>query len=167
MSSFSPPYLPANILTAAPHDPTSRWSTASGHHEYITLKLARPAILDSISFGKLDRVHPCNLSHFVVFVGMRPEKVFMKEVLRNRLQNDTTTERFELDCRVDLNHASRAASALPSQYVRIEVLDAQSPNFNISLWSVAASFVLPSVAHDFVGTSRSKVRRRRKHRIHS
>lgn len=58
----------------------------------------------------------------------------MKEILRNRLQNDTKTERFELNPHVNVNHASREPTKLPMQYVRIEVLDAQSPNFNISLW---------------------------------
>lgn len=43
--------------------------------QYLTLKLERPAIVQSITFGKYEKTHVCNLKKFKVFGGMSEENM--------------------------------------------------------------------------------------------
>ncbi|XP_044534950.1 muskelin [Gracilinanus agilis] len=75
-SSFSSTYLPENILVDKPNDQSSRWSSESNYPpQYLILKLERPAIVQSITFGKYEKTHVCNLKKFKVFGGMNEENM--------------------------------------------------------------------------------------------
>ena len=43
--------------------------------QYLILKLERPAIVQSITFGKYEKTHVCNLKKFKVFGGMSEENM--------------------------------------------------------------------------------------------
>lgn len=43
--------------------------------QYLILKLERPAIVQSITFGKYEKTHVCNLKKFKVFGGMNEENM--------------------------------------------------------------------------------------------
>ena len=60
-----------NILEDKPNDQSSRWSSdTSTPPQYLILKIEpRPAIVTSISFGKYEKAHVCNLKRFKVFGG--------------------------------------------------------------------------------------------------
>ncbi len=53
-----------------PTDPNSRWSSANNNHpQFFTLRLDRPAVVTSITFGKFEKSHVCNLKRFKVLGG--------------------------------------------------------------------------------------------------
>uniref|UniRef100_A0A3B5BEF2 Muskelin N-terminal domain-containing protein n=1 Tax=Stegastes partitus TaxID=144197 RepID=A0A3B5BEF2_9TELE len=82
-SSYSSTYLPENILVDKPNDQSSRWSSESNYPpQFLILKLERPAIVQSITFGKYEKTHVCNLKKFKVFGGMSEEN--MTELLSRR-----------------------------------------------------------------------------------
>ena len=60
-----------NILEDKPNDQSSRWSSdTSTPPQFLILKLEpRPAIVTSITFGKYEKAHVCNLKRFKVFGG--------------------------------------------------------------------------------------------------
>lgn len=43
--------------------------------QYLMLKMERPAIVQSITFGKYEKTHVCNLKKFKVFGGMSEENM--------------------------------------------------------------------------------------------
>lgn len=43
--------------------------------QFLILKLERPAIVQSITFGKYEKTHVCNLKKFKVFGGMSEENM--------------------------------------------------------------------------------------------
>uniref|UniRef100_A0A8C6SC68 Muskelin 1, intracellular mediator containing kelch motifs n=1 Tax=Neogobius melanostomus TaxID=47308 RepID=A0A8C6SC68_9GOBI len=99
-SSFSSTYLPENILTDKPNDQSSRWSSESNYPpQFLILKLERPAIVQSITFGKYEKTHVCNLKKFKVFGGMSEEN--MTELLSSGLKNDYNKETFTLKHKID------------------------------------------------------------------
>ena len=60
-SSFSASYQLDNILD----DQSSRWSS-DNQPQYITLQLDAPTIITSVTFGKYEKTHVCNLKRFQV-----------------------------------------------------------------------------------------------------
>lgn len=55
-----------------PTDQSSRWSTNTNTPpQFLTIKLDRPAIVKTISFGKYNKSHVCNLKKFTVVGGMQ------------------------------------------------------------------------------------------------
>lgn len=54
----------------------------------------------------------------------------MTQVLRAQLKNDVEPETFKINFELD-------GYERPVKYIRIEVLDAHSPNFNISIWHIS------------------------------
>ena len=92
-SGHSSSYLPSHIRVEAPLDQASRWSSPlNDQHQFLLLKLERPALVRSISFGKFCKSHVCNLKEFRVLAGSGPAQMF--EVLHSGLRNDTETETF-------------------------------------------------------------------------
>lgn len=43
--------------------------------QFLVLKLERPAVVQSITFGKYEKTHVCNLKKFKVFGGMSEENM--------------------------------------------------------------------------------------------
>lgn len=59
-----------------PSDQSSRWSSDSNNPpQFLTLKLERPAIVKTITFGKYEKTHVCNLKKFKVFGGLNDENM--------------------------------------------------------------------------------------------
>ena len=45
--------------------------------QYITVELARPAVVFSVSFGKFEKSHACNLRKFSVYGGMECDRMHL------------------------------------------------------------------------------------------
>jgi len=130
-SSYSNSYIPGNILEDKPGEQSSRWSSDTNNpHQFITLKLERPAIVTGISFGKFQKTHVCNLKKFKVFGGL--DDVTFVEVLESGLRNDNTPESFNVKHKLKNHH-------FPSSYIKIQPLQSWGPSFNFSVWYVELS----------------------------
>uniref|UniRef100_A0A670YWJ5 Muskelin 1 n=1 Tax=Pseudonaja textilis TaxID=8673 RepID=A0A670YWJ5_PSETE len=89
-----------NILVDKPNDQSSRWSSESNYPpQYLILKLERPSVVQSITFGKYEKTHVCNLKKFKVFGGMNEEN--MTDLLSSGLKNDYNKETFTLKHKID------------------------------------------------------------------
>uniref|UniRef100_A0A8C7HPE6 Muskelin 1, intracellular mediator containing kelch motifs n=1 Tax=Oncorhynchus kisutch TaxID=8019 RepID=A0A8C7HPE6_ONCKI len=118
-SSYSSTYLPENILVDKPNDQSSRWSSESNYPpQYLMLKLERPSIVQSITFGKYEKTHVCNLKKFKVFGGMSEEN--MTELLSSGLKNDYNKETFTLKHKID-------EQMFPCRFVKIVPLMSWGP----------------------------------------
>jgi len=127
-SSYSHNYLPENIYHNKPNEQLSRWSSDSNNPpQYLLLKLERPAIVESILFGKYEKIHVCNLRKFKVFGGLSEDH--MVELLDGGLKNDHIAETFVLRHELDGN-------PFPCHYIKIVPLQAWGPSFNFSIWYV-------------------------------
>lgn len=129
-SSYSASYHPENIIVSAPHDQSSRWSCPrdSGTEHFLLLKLAEPAIIQRIVFGKFHKVHVCNLKDLKVYIGWNPEN--MTQVLRVGLKNDSSAEAF-----IPRYWGRRFNCPIPARYVRVVPLSTWgNGNFNFSIW---------------------------------
>uniref|UniRef100_A0A667Z6M9 Muskelin 1, intracellular mediator containing kelch motifs n=1 Tax=Myripristis murdjan TaxID=586833 RepID=A0A667Z6M9_9TELE len=129
--NYLPVCLPSgcrNILVDKPNDQSSRWSSESNYPpQYLILKLERPAIVQSITFGKYEKTHVCNLKKFKVFGGMSEEN--MTELLSSGLKNDYNKETFTLKHKID-------EQMFPCRFVKIVPLMSWGPSFNFSIWYI-------------------------------
>ncbi|KAG9345727.1 hypothetical protein JZ751_008871 [Albula glossodonta] len=118
----------SNILVDKPNDQSSRWSSESNYPpQYLILKMERPAIVQSITFGKYEKTHVCNLKKFKVFGGMSEEN--MTELLSSGLKNDYNKETFTLKHKID-------EQMFPCRFVKIVPLMSWGPSFNFSIWYI-------------------------------
>ncbi|XP_043287689.1 muskelin isoform X2 [Venturia canescens] len=129
-SSYSSTYVPENILTDKPLDQTSRWSSDNDKQpQFLVLKLQSPAIVKTITFGKFEKTHVCNIKKFRVYGGMKPEN--MMTLLESGLKNDSVPETF------DMKHViGRDGNYFPVRYISILPLQSWGPSFNFSIWHV-------------------------------
>jgi len=118
-SSYSSSYVPDNILVDRPSDQSSRWSSGSTDTpQYLTLKLERLAIAHTITFGKFEKSHVCNLKKFKVYGGVDEDNLI--ELLEGGLRNDNEYETFMLKHKIEGNfslqvHKNRAFDATWSE----------------------------------------------------
>ncbi|CAB1345889.1 unnamed protein product, partial [Coregonus sp. 'balchen'] len=89
--------------------------------------MERPAIVQSITFGKYEKTHVCNLKKFKVFGGMSEEN--MTELLSSGLKNDYNKETFTLKHKID-------EQMFPCRFVKIVPLMSWGPSFNFSIWYI-------------------------------
>nr|XP_019955452.1 PREDICTED: muskelin isoform X2 [Paralichthys olivaceus] len=123
-----PQLTPWNILVDKPNDQSSRWSSESNYPpQFLILKMERPAIAQSITFGKYEKTHVCNLKKFKVFGGMSEEN--MTELLSSGLKNDYNKETFTLKYKID-------EQMFPCRFVKIVPLMSWGPSFNFSIWYI-------------------------------
>ncbi|XP_012278648.1 muskelin isoform X2 [Orussus abietinus] len=129
-SSFSSTYVPENILVDKPSDQASRWSSDNDNHpQFLILKLQSPSIVKTITFGKYERTHVCNIKKFKVYGGLEPEN--MMELLESGLKNDSVPETF------DLKHVKGSEGHyFPIRYIKILPLQSWGPSFNFSIWYI-------------------------------
>ncbi|CAI9718917.1 muskelin-like isoform X1 [Octopus vulgaris] len=127
-SSYSSNYVPENIYHDRPQEQSSRWSSDSNNSpQYLVLKLERPAIVETVTFGKYEKTHVCNLKKFKVYGG--PTDDHMIELLESGLKNDHVPETFYPLNEIDDNH-------FPVRYLKIVPLQAWGPSFNFSIWYI-------------------------------
>ncbi|KAL4226060.1 Muskelin 1 [Mactra antiquata] len=127
-SSYSYNYAPENIHVDKPTDQSSRWSSDSNHPpQFLILKLEQPAIVDSITFGKYEKTHVCNLKKFKVYGGLTDDH--MIELLESGLKNDHVPETFPLKNEIDCHH-------FPCRFIKIVPIQTWGPSFNFSIWHV-------------------------------
>ena len=127
-SSYSAAYHPKSVTVDRPTDQSSRWSSGNNNQmQFITLKLDRPCLLKTITFGKYHKVHVCNLKEFKVLGGLNSEH--MVELLHSGLRNDDEPETFQLKYKTE-------EVLFPCRYVKIVPLQAWGANFNYSIWYV-------------------------------
>ncbi|XP_027058035.1 muskelin-like [Pocillopora damicornis] len=132
-SSYSANYLPTNILEDKPNDQSSRWSSDSNYPpQFLILKLEKPAIVMTITFGKYEKTHVCNLRKFKIYGGLNDEH--MTELLQSGLRNDHIKEAFELQHELD-------GKMFPCQFIKIVPIMSWGPSFNFSIWFVELSGV--------------------------
>ncbi|KXN67295.1 hypothetical protein CONCODRAFT_10670, partial [Conidiobolus coronatus NRRL 28638] len=94
-SSYSRNFYPESILVDDPNGHSSRWSTGSNNlTEFIMLELKQVSVVQTITFGKNNRVHPCNLKEFKVYGGLTPNN--MVELLHSGFRNNHQYETFIL-----------------------------------------------------------------------
>ncbi|KAG1767395.1 Muskelin N-terminus-domain-containing protein [Suillus occidentalis] len=133
-SEHSGNYVPENILVDAPQDPSSRWSGAQQlptAKQWILLKLETLSVVKSITFGKFNRKHPCNMREFRVYVGLNPHH--MMQALHTQLKDDTIYETFPL------KHVNSEGICFPIRYIKIVPISAHGMSFHISIWYVSIS----------------------------
>ncbi|XP_034476504.1 muskelin isoform X2 [Drosophila innubila] len=129
-SSYSPNYLPENVLVDCPNDQTSRWSAyTNSPPQFLTLKLKRPAIVKKIKFGKFEKSHVCNIKKFRVFGGLEDDHMVL--LLEGGLKNDNIPEVFNLRCMTE-----DGSENLPILYLKIVPLLSWGPSFNFSIWYI-------------------------------
>ncbi|PIK57247.1 hypothetical protein BSL78_05817 [Apostichopus japonicus] len=110
-SSFSANYVPENILVDKPNDQASRWTSESNWPpQHITLKLEKLSIVESITFGKYEKTHVCNLQKFQILGGLSEDK--MVDLLNSGLQNSHEAEEFPLTYMVE-------GCPVPCLYIKI------------------------------------------------
>ncbi|ELU02476.1 hypothetical protein CAPTEDRAFT_169790 [Capitella teleta] len=127
-SSYSANYVPENITLDRPTDQSSRWSADSNHPpQFLTLKLEKAAIVQSIVFGKYEKTHVCNLKKFKVMGGLSEDS--MIELLESGLKNDHLCEKFYVKHEID-------GHPFPCKYIKIVPIQSWGPNFNFSIWFV-------------------------------
>ncbi|XP_046661321.1 muskelin isoform X2 [Homalodisca vitripennis] len=127
-SSVSPNFTAQHIQENKQTDQSSRWSSDSNiPPQYITLKLANLSIVKTITFGKYEKNHVCNLKKFKIFVGLNDEH--MMELLDTGLRNDNVEETFMLKHKI-------GGRDFPCRYVKIMPLQSWGPCFNFSIWFV-------------------------------
>ncbi|XP_066911646.1 muskelin-like [Clytia hemisphaerica] len=127
-SSYSAAYHPRNVLVDKPKDPSSRWSSESNHSpQFITMKLRQPAVVNSITFGKYEKGHVCNMKKFLVYGGINENH--MIELLSSGLNNDEKKETFSL------RHTIQG-KIFPCQYIKVVPTLSHGTNFNFSIWYV-------------------------------
>ncbi|KAG8227240.1 hypothetical protein J437_LFUL003971 [Ladona fulva] len=127
-SSFSSTYYPENIQVDKPNDQSSRWSSDSNNPpQFLILKLQKYSLVESITFGKYEKTHVCNLKKFKLYGGLQDDN--MIELLESGLRNDSSPETFELRRYV-------GGRPLPIRYLKISPLQSWGPSFNFSIWFV-------------------------------
>lgn len=136
-----------------PCDQSSRWSTNTNTPpQFLILKLNRPAIVKTITFGKYSKTHVCNLKKFSILGGMQDEN--LSELLNGSvvfimpyyyhllwvclnnfallycsgLENNTSTETFVL------RHVTSEGQLFPVQYISVVPHLSWGPSFNFSIW---------------------------------
>ncbi|XP_014670808.1 PREDICTED: muskelin-like [Priapulus caudatus] len=127
-STYSASYVPENIMEDKPYDHASRWSSDSNTPpQFLLLKLVRPAIVETITFGKYEKTHVCNLKKFKIFGGLNEDH--MIELLESGLKNDHIPETFVLKHALEEN-------LFPCRYIKIMPILSWGPNFNFSIWYI-------------------------------
>jgi hypothetical protein len=92
------------------------------------LKHKKLTNIDTITFGKYQKVHVCNLKEFKIYAGLDPQHLD-KLVLHAGLRNDTDPETFQLKTKF-------SGITVPCLYLKIVPLLAHGANFNFSIWFV-------------------------------
>ncbi|XP_064633309.1 muskelin-like [Lineus longissimus] len=132
-SSYSSNYYPENVTFDKPSDQSSRWSSDSNNPpQFLTLKLELPAIVETITFGKFEKTHVCNLKKFKIYGGLSDQN--MIELLESGLRNDHQPETFSLKHKIDGND-------FPSKFIKIVPIQSWGPSFNFSIWYMELSGV--------------------------
>ncbi|XP_071816652.1 muskelin-like [Apostichopus japonicus] len=127
-SSFSANYVPENILVDKPNDQASRWTSESNWPpQHITLKLEKLSIVESITFGKYEKTHVCNLQKFQILGGLSEGK--MVDLLNSGLQNSHEAEEFPLTYMVE-------GCPVPCLYIKIVPILTYGTSYNFSIWYV-------------------------------
>ncbi|KAI0030784.1 Muskelin N-terminus-domain-containing protein [Vararia minispora EC-137] len=132
-SEHSGRYVAENILVNRPHDQTSRWSGLDEDphiKQWLLLRLDKPAVIQSISFGKYHKPHPCNMKEFKIYAGLNANE--MTEILHDSLKNDSSPETFSL------RYTKSTGVHFPSRFVKIVPLTVHGDTrYHISIWHVS------------------------------
>jgi len=127
-SSYSSSYVPDNIRINRPSDQSSRWSSdTTDSPQYLVLKLEHLAITQTITFGKFEKSHVCNLKKFKVYGAV--DDANYTELLEAGLKNDSEPETFLLKHTIEGN-------TFPSRFIKIVPLVPYGSSFNFSIWFV-------------------------------
>uniref|UniRef100_H2ZEN2 F5/8 type C domain-containing protein n=1 Tax=Ciona savignyi TaxID=51511 RepID=H2ZEN2_CIOSA len=127
-SSYSANYIPDNILVNKPNRQSSRWSSGTNYPpQFLVLKLSEPSVVSSITFGKYEKTHVCNLKKFEIYGGMEENNLI--ELLQGGLKNDNVPETFSLKHKID-------GKDFPCRFLKIVPILSWGASFNFSIWFV-------------------------------
>ncbi|XP_063830962.1 muskelin [Ostrinia nubilalis] len=128
-SSYTPNYVPENIMVNNPSDQLSKWFTdCTTPYQYIMLKLESPSIVETIQFGKYLKTQVSDLKKFQIFGGTDENNLSL--LLTAGLKKDSSPETFRL------RHKTTEGSYLPVSYIKIVPLQSWGPAYNFSIWYV-------------------------------
>ncbi|KAN0064601.1 hypothetical protein ACQY0O_002230 [Thecaphora frezii] len=124
-TSGSSPRRPASSAPGTSQAAVATPSSSVPSKQYIILKLDRPTVVKSITFGKYHKPHPCNLRDFKIYGSLSLESLLppsgpansrampaVKRLIRGGLRNDATPEKFELRWLEDVSAASGAGEPM-------------------------------------------------------
>lgn len=151
-SSYSSSYVPDNILVDRPSDQSSRWSSGNNASpQFLTLKLERLAIVKTVTFGKFEKSHVCNLKKFKIYGGVEEENLM--ELLEGGLKNDNEYETFLLKHTIEGN-------LFPCRFLKVVPLLPHGNSFNYSIWYVVlkgvATWEVVDPSHKWLTKHREK-----------
>ncbi|KAJ1913858.1 hypothetical protein IWQ60_009050 [Tieghemiomyces parasiticus] len=127
-SSYNAEFYPHYIKVNQPTAGRSRWSSLVGdQHQYLTLKLDRPSLLQCVTFGKFSRNHICNLKEFRILAAATENH--WVEILLSGLRNDSEPETFTV--RNTLHHGT---VPFPVLWIKVIPLMAYEHKFNFTIW---------------------------------
>ncbi|KAL0820599.1 hypothetical protein ABMA28_006442 [Loxostege sticticalis] len=128
-SSYTPNYIPENIMVNNPSDQLSKWFTdCTTPYQYIMLKLKSPSIVETIKFGKYLKTQVSDLKKFQIFGGTDENNLSL--LLTAGLKKDSSPETFRL------RHKTTEGSYFPVTYIKIVPLQSWGPAYNYSIWYV-------------------------------
>ncbi|KAG6375664.1 muskelin 1, intracellular mediator kelch motif-containing protein [Boletus reticuloceps] len=115
------------------------WRTTAAEHEAVDIAPSRNPghrqlsvrLFQSITFGKFQRKHPCNMKEFKIYAGLNPDH--MIQVLHAGLRDDAVQETFSIP------HVNRDGVPFPTRFVKIVPLSAHGQSFHISIWYVSVA----------------------------
>ncbi len=123
ISNFHPKNILSDIKTAGQ---VSKWSVDfKSQNEYLFLKLEKPSIIYSITFGKFK--DPTNLKEFKVFGGL--DKSDMIELVHSGLSQEEGYEAFMLKFKHE-------GVLIPCRWIKIIPIRPWNDSYNISIWFV-------------------------------
>nr|XP_002130194.1 muskelin-like [Ciona intestinalis] len=127
-SSYSANYVPDNVLVNKPNRQSSRWSSGTNYPpQFLVLKLTEPAVVSSITFGKYEKTHVCNLKKFEIHGGMEENNLIL--LLQGGLKNDNIPETFSLKHKID-------GKEFPCTFIKIVPILSWGASFNFSIWFI-------------------------------
>ncbi|WUR04274.1 muskelin-like protein [Vairimorpha necatrix] len=125
-SSYASSYSPSNILLDTPSDVNLRWSTTTNDHRQYLILEYDPSIVSTITFGKFNKIHVCNIKEMKISVSFDNKKYI--EIFYGGLKNDTINETHNL--------LYYNGEYIISKYMKIEPLASWGMNFNYTIWYV-------------------------------
>jgi muskelin len=87
----------------------------------------KPSIVHTITFGKYEKMHVCNVKKFEIYGGL--EESGMLKLCEGDLRNDSTPETFPLRTMV-------GGKVFPVKFIKIVPIQTWGSSFNYSVWYV-------------------------------
>ncbi|CAD6911474.1 unnamed protein product, partial [Tilletia controversa] len=137
----------SNTLQQQQHQQQQQQQQQQPKH-YLLLRLAYPAVLRTIRFGKYHKSHATTMRDFKVYAGPTRHASSMTRIVRDSCRDDAKPQDFAC------THTDDDGVPFPVRYIRVEPLNSQGVHYNISIWHLALfgisdSHVVQSVQQEY------------------